>query len=270
MKLVRFIALIFAITASDGLEAQGLMPVDGKPDQERIAAARAKLYSRTGGIIEKEGSAKGRIVYFSCQNAMSIDCIREICLKQEQILGIRIEAEMIKQFMLGMASDIINERRATIGIFIVDDPTLSISLVAPDDRWAVINVSPLKDINNMSRTHDRISKQMWRVIAQVSGSGDCSLSNCVLKPISGVVGLDLIDAETFCPEPLQRISKHLSALGMSSPVRKTYRVACREGWAPAPTNDVQKAIWDEVNAEKERGPTKTRPIKFKGRRPPRP
>ena len=24
--------------------------------------------------------------------------------------------------------------------------------------------------------------------------------------------------------------------------------ACREGWASAPTNDVQKAIWDKVRA----------------------
>jgi len=24
------------------------------------------------------------------------------------------------------------------------------------------------------------------------------------------------------------------------------REACQEGWAPAPTNDIQKAIWNEV------------------------
>ena len=35
----------------------------------------------------------------------------------------------------------------------------------------------------------------------------------------------------------------------------TYRQACIEGWAPAPTNDVQKAIWEKVHSEKERGPS---------------
>ena len=33
------------------------------------------------------------------------------------------------------------------------------------------------------------------------------------------------------------------------PLRKAqYIVAAREGWAPAPTNDIQKAIWDRVKA----------------------
>ena len=28
--------------------------------------------------------------------------------------------------------------------------------------------------------------------------------------------------------------------------RATYREACREGWAPPPTNDLQRAIWEET------------------------
>ena len=28
----------------------------------------------------------------------------------------------------------------------------------------------------------------------------------------------------------------------------TYKEACEEGWAPAPTNEIQKAIWDKVRA----------------------
>ena len=39
--------------------------------------------------------------------------------------------------------------------------------------------------------------------------------------------------------------------------RSVYRKACEEGWAPAPTNDVQKAIWDKVHA------MPTEPIKIK-------
>ena len=34
------------------------------------------------------------------------------------------------------------------------------------------------------------------------------------------------------------------------PLRKAqYIVAAREGWAPAPTNDIQKAVWDRVMAD---------------------
>ena len=34
----------------------------------------------------------------------------------------------------------------------------------------------------------------------------------------------------------------------------TYRRACVEGWAPRPTNDVQRAIWRSVAAERVKGP----------------
>ena len=34
-------------------------------------------------------------------------------------------------------------------------------------------------------------------------------------------------------------------------IRTTYRAAVKEGWAPAPTNDFQKAIWEKIKAEKE-------------------
>ena len=34
-----------------------------------------------------------------------------------------------------------------------------------------------------------------------------------------------------------------------APVRRTtYKVACEEGWAPPPTNDFQRAIWDATKA----------------------
>ena len=36
-----------------------------------------------------------------------------------------------------------------------------------------------------------------------------------------------------------------------------YRTAVKEGWAPQPTNDVQKAIWDKVHA------MPTEPLKIK-------
>jgi len=40
---------------------------------------------------------------------------------------------------------------------------------------------------------------------------------------------------------------YLKALGVKPAEKTTYRKACREGWAPAPTNEVQQAIWDKVH-----------------------
>ena len=47
---------------------------------------------------------------------------------------------------------------------------------------------------------------------------------------------------------VKRAEKYMEKCGVTPLRIATYRQACREGWAPAPTNDVQKAIWDKVHA----------------------
>jgi len=74
--------------------------------------------------------------------------------------------------------------------------------------------------------------------------------------VAKVEDLDLCDE--FVPfDKVGVVKQHLKDTGVT-PVRyATYRIACREGWAPQPTNDVQKAIWDKVHA------MPTEPIKIK-------
>ena len=67
--------------------------------------------------------------------------------------------------------------------------------------------------------------------------------------------LDAIPLLQPGPEPNNKMIDEAHRRGVQSARFTTYRQACREGWAPAPTNDLQKAIWEEVKADKERGPT---------------
>ena len=65
-----------------------------------------------------------------------------------------------------------------------------------------------------------------------------------------------------CPEmipidTMQRTAFRLKDLGVMPSYKTTYRKACVDGWAPAPTNEYQKAIWDKVHA------MPTAPIKIK-------
>jgi hypothetical protein len=36
-------------------------------------------------------------------------------------------------------------------------------------------------------------------------------------------------------------------MGVTPTLVAHYRQACKQGWAPAPTNDVQRAIWNKVH-----------------------
>ena len=49
-------------------------------------------------------------------------------------------------------------------------------------------------------------------------------------------------------EPFNMMINNVRKLGVAVRRRVSYHKACEERWAPAPTNDIQRAIWDKVHA----------------------
>ena len=47
---------------------------------------------------------------------------------------------------------------------------------------------------------------------------------------------------------IKRFGPYLEGYGVNPEKIVSYRKACEEGWAPQPTNDFQKAVWDDVHA----------------------
>ena len=62
-------------------------------------------------------------------------------------------------------------------------------------------------------------------------------------------------------DKVQAIGAYLAAHGVTPLVTAHYRQACKQGWAPAPTNEYQKAIWDQVHE------IPTEPLKIKYQKP---
>ena len=60
--------------------------------------------------------------------------------------------------------------------------------------------------------------------------------------------LDKLLTDGFTFDMASSINENLQALGMHPERKVPYIKAVKEGWAPAPTNDIQKAIWDKVHA----------------------
>ena len=60
---------------------------------------------------------------------------------------------------------------------------------------------------------------------------------------------DLDTVQEFIPIDMgARWTDYLKNLGVTPAYQRTYKQACIEGWAPNPTNEYQKAIWDRVHA----------------------
>ena len=67
---------------------------------------------------------------------------------------------------------------------------------------------------------------------------------------------DLDTVEEFIPVDIPpRYTTYLEKIGVTPAYEKFYYLACKEGWAPQPTNEIQQAIWNRVKERKERGPT---------------
>ena len=135
------------------------------------------------------------------------------------------------------------------GVWIVNDPALPLTLSATEDGWGVLNVAPiLADSPDSTKLAMRITKIVYRLFASLNGIGDSTMMPaCVMKPAVGLVGIDRLVCATYSPEANSKITTYLALSGYKTRKTGTYYDACEEGWAPAPTNAVQKAIWEKVH-----------------------
>lgn len=121
--------------------------------------------------------------------------------------------------------------------------------VMPDNATAIVNVKALSaDSPTQKALEGRVGKELWRGLVYTLGGGNTYARQCVMKQVTSLRNLDELDATTACPDAYARIGESAKMLGIRPTRRVTYRQACREGWAPAPTNEVQRAIWEKVHA----------------------
>jgi len=136
-------------------------------------------------------------------------------------------------------------------VVVKDDATSPAMLVAPEDRWAVVNVSRLVDDlpgENAKRKFfvSRARKEIIRGFSLLCGGGSSQFPGNIMNAAT-IRMLDQIK-EQIPADMGYHYAEYLSQLGFKPKEWVPYEFACQEGWAPAPTNAVQKAIWDRVHA----------------------
>ena len=236
-------SVVTVVTNADG-------KVVRKVDRARLDAI---METRTGGKILVPGSMKGKIVYVNAQSRAPRKWLEENAATFCETAKFAIEVAD------GKFAFPTPKIQGEASLFVVDDPTLPPLLSAPESRWAMVNVAPLaKGAGEKPQFFAaRVQKELTRGFcllagAQNSGYPD-ALIGCVTKP-------EDLDRFMDCRLPIDvmnRFAPYLKGYGITPRVYSTYKKAVQEGWAPAPTNDVQKAIWDKVHA------MPTEPLKIK-------
>ena len=139
----------------------------------------------------------------------------------------------------------------------LDEPLLA---TYPESRVAVVNVTPMMDRIDRKKGLARVERELWRALVYLAG-GVLSTMPSVMRPVFSPADLDGIECRTASPIEANMINTTAKSFGLARIQRTTYRAALRQGWAPAPTNEYQRAIWEKVKADKERGPTNPITIK---------
>lgn len=218
--------------------------------------ARIARIARTGGQIEQPNSAKGKIVFVNTQEEMSANNISA---------AIKSLKDVLTRYSVLVVSSKLDEPRklkdkynADIAVIIISKEGAPSLLVAPEENWAIINVHSLQknlksDVAKEKFFEARCRKEIMRGFACAAGGLDSTFPGNIMS-ITKIEELDF--CEEFLPfDKVNTLKSRMKAIGITPARSTSYRVACREGWAPAPTNDVQQAIWDKVKAEQNAAPT---------------
>ena len=209
----------------------------------RRAEHQAEVDKRTGGRIVKPGTQQGEIVYADCQTRIPKAWIEESVAYFAKETRFKISIKSDASFDLKSPKI---EGNATL--FIIDDAELPAILVAPENRWAFVNIAPIAKEQRPAFFEARVKKELSRGFAYLCGAANSQYQRALTRGIVNHADLDKNPDLSLPVDVIQRFKGYMETLDVRPAIMTTYKKACQEGWAPAPTNEFQKAIWDKVHA----------------------
>ncbi len=246
--------LAVSVFGADGGEKADKPKLTREEMRARGEARKAERLARQGGKVRNTVNQRGKIVVVNAQKNVDGAQIKEPMAKLAEFLKVAIEVQTVETADAMKARQMKASLKADALLMVVaDDSEAEPMIIAPDGGWAVVNVKALGDKNIDSR----LRKEVIRAFAYLCGGIKSQYNNPMTTAVTDIRQLDLIEPSELPIDVLMRITEYLKTLGVTPYEEATYQTACRQGWAPAPTNDVQKAIWEKVHE------LPTNPIKIK-------
>lgn len=199
------------------------------------------------GMVVQPGSQKGIFSFVNTQNLLDRAEIENVAKQAAEALQIKVivsEAQPASPETLLKASD------GALAVIVVADETTPTMLLAPEDGWGVVNVKRLDKFSTPSAREKffgaRCRRELMRAFAQVAGGTGSEYPGNVCS-VTKVEELEL--AEEGLPiDKITAAQRFLKSRGYAPTRKVPYFKACLEGWAPAPTNDAQRAVWQKIHA----------------------
>ena len=244
MKILIAAFAALSLTAGAFAEVKATSNLTEKEKEQRFL-------KRTGGFVKDTRKQKGCVAIVNCQNEANEKWLANAA----NVFSGQVEIDV--KVVNGSFNLSNPELQGEVSVFVVNDPTLPISLVAPESRWSVVNVARLKT-EKRAFFETRTMKAIVRAIVPLLGGSDSSFDCCLMSNVLKAEDYDRFPDAKIQYDIIDRFKRNLKGLGIAPYAVATYKQACKEGWAPAPTNDVQKAVWEKVHTP----PTKPLKITF--------
>lgn len=225
----------FCILPVMNLSAGGT--VDGR-------TVRAIVESESGGMMQARHRNSKDVYYVNAQQRVGTEILEAARTQMERFLKTPI-AHTNAVFSFSNPQ-IFGE----LSLYVIDDASMPMSLIAPEGRWAFVNVAKLAEGRGEKQAffEARVKKEMARVGCILLGGIGSAYRHNLLSFVASADGLDEFTDDTLPVDGLQRCQQYLLQLGVKPWRTVSYRKACEEGWAPKPTNEVQRAVWEKVHA----------------------
>ena len=221
-----------------------------------LAADSTPLSAHEGGLVRTKG--KGYVAVIDCRGAAAGNECAEGIQKVIDTFQPEIRVVRGKAFSLANAVTQLGESGGNAAVFIVDDPSLPITLTAYEEKWTLLNTAKVAtDRPTAEKLKKRMSILFMRQCTRILGSDasktpeTCHYHAFSLSDLDSINTYDVGLGTSIC------VGDSMERLGIEAIELVTYKDACQMGIAPPPTNDIQRVIWEKVHS-----PPKT-PLKIK-------
>lgn len=239
---------------------------DSKQPHPKMSRAEmeAARYRTLGGFCALPGSQKGRIMFLNAQKQLP----RAEIEKSLEALAVGFSKFDISVKDVPPGTDFAAMKTAAgadVAVVVVSDDTTPILLAAPEDSWSAVNVKKLdRNLKTPAAVEQfyasRCRKELLRGFAAAAGGLGSTYASNVMN-ISRIEDLD--SRNEFMPfDKFDVMARHLKSIGVRPAEMVAYRKAIMDGWAPAPTDTVQKVIYDkmiQIKAKRDAGELPAKP-----------
>lgn len=206
---------------------------------------------KTGGMILRPGVKQGSIAIFNAQKTVPSSEFAGVTKTLVKQLHVDMPVKDIDvKGGPGELGEWFRKDGANYGVFVVDCDKCDTALsVFPEKKFAVVNVNALKAEGGVGAfLKARTRKEVLRAILFVAGGASSQADGNLMSEIRTPRDLDKLVDDAIPVDVMIRVYSYLPRTGCENHAYVPYYQACKEGWAPQPTNDYQKAVWEKVHA----------------------